>query len=344
MGQGQAIFFTGVGKVEARAFDLAEPGPGEILVRSEVTLISPGTELRCLAGAQPGSAPFPFIPGYVTVGRVERCGAGASIEVGSRVLCDGTRQAGLPWQWGGHVSHAITQASWVVRVPDGLTPERAAVAKLAGIALRGVKVSKPQPGERVAVVGLGTIGSLSARLFRQSGARVVAFDTQADRVETVKSAGVEACLVDGVLEEAVRGVFEGGADVVVDATGNPAVLPHSMRAARGKPWGQSGAFGSKLVVQGSYPGDFSLPYQESFERELTILFPRDTDPADKVEAMGLIAAGGIYVEDLVAHPFSPGQAAEAYEGLVQRGYLTGHFDWRALGRRRLRCICRSVWA
>lgn len=298
-----------------------------MLVRSEVTLVSPGTELRCLAGKQPGSIPFPFVPGYVIVGRVEQAGEGVSIPPGTRLLCDGTRQAGLPSQWGGHVSHAIAHAGATIRVPDSVTPERASAAKLAGIALRGVKVAGLEGGERVAVIGLGTIGTLSARLFHHFGATTAAFDTEPSRVASLASLGIDAHVVAGSLEEAIRSVFEGGADIVVDATGSPAVLPHAMLGARIKPWGDSAAKGSKLIIQGSYPGDFTLPYQDAFMRELTILLPRDTVGSDKQECMDLIESGALHVDDLVAQRFDPSRAQEAYDGLVAPRYLTGCFHW-----------------
>jgi 2-desacetyl-2-hydroxyethyl bacteriochlorophyllide A dehydrogenase len=324
---GNAIFFTAPGRAELRPIPNAEPGPGELLIRSEVTLISPGTELRCLAGQQPGSIPFPFIPGYVIVGVVEKAGEGASVAPGTRVLSDGTRQLGIPSQWGGHVSHAIAHGNSVIPVPDSVTSERASAAKLAGIAMRGVKVANLQGGERVAVVGLGTIGTLSARLFHQAGATLAAFDTEPARVQAVASIGIDAHVVAGSLEVAIRSVFGGGADVVVDATGNPAVLPDSMLGAKIKPWGDSAAKGSKLVIQGSYPADFTLPYQEAFLRELTILLPRDTVRSDKEECMRLIESGDLFVDDLVAQRFDPSKAQEAYDGLIAHRFLTACFNW-----------------
>lgn len=52
--QAHAIVFTGVGQAAVTETEIPSPGPGEVLVETAYTAISPGTELRCLAEAQPG--------------------------------------------------------------------------------------------------------------------------------------------------------------------------------------------------------------------------------------------------------------------------------------------------
>ena len=56
--QSRAILFTAVQTTSLGTVGIPEPGPGEVLVRTAFSAISPGTERRCLAGLQAGAPPF----------------------------------------------------------------------------------------------------------------------------------------------------------------------------------------------------------------------------------------------------------------------------------------------
>lgn len=325
----RAIVFTGVRQVALRQVEIPSPGDGEVLVEALYTLVSPGTELRCLAGEQEGLV-FPFIAGYSLVGCVTGRGQGAMLPGGSLVYCSGTaRAAGVSLGWGGHASHAVRLESDVYPVPRGVDPLWAAAAHVAGIAYRGVRLGRPQPHETVAVIGLGTIGALAARLHALSGARVVAADLSPHRVALAQQAGIEAFVPQGDLAQAFRQIVPGGADLVVDATGHQAVMRQAVEVAKDKPWGDSAEPGPRLVVQGSYPGDFSMPYGAAFRRELSFYVPRDTQPRDVRAVLDLMARGKLCLDDL-AEVRKPETAAQAYAELANPAtkLLTVAFQWR----------------
>ncbi len=230
----RAICYVEPGRVELRRVEIPEPGEGQILTRTRTTSVSPGTELRCLAGTQDGIA-FPAVAGYSNVGLVEHLGPGVDrFAVGDRVFHTGSVDCGMERSWGGHVEYAVVNTASATPVPESVPDAAAALTKLAAIALRGVRLSRVEPGTNVAVVGLGPIGQFSARLFRLHGANVVGFDLDESRVETLRQSGCPATLVESDLPEAVAQWFEGGADVVVDSTGIASVLPQSMLATRRK--------------------------------------------------------------------------------------------------------------
>ena len=114
----QCLLVTGKKLSELSDFDLPEPQEGQVLVRSVYTLVSPGTELRCWEGGEPGSDQHPFIPGYAAVGVVEKCGKGCSIKPGVRIYHGGTQMASVRCQWGGHTSHAIISESAARIIPE----------------------------------------------------------------------------------------------------------------------------------------------------------------------------------------------------------------------------------
>jgi 3-hydroxyethyl bacteriochlorophyllide a dehydrogenase len=327
--QARAIFFTGVNQVAVDTITIPDPGPGEVLIEAAYTCISPGTELRCLAGQQPNAAAWPFVPGYALAGRVIARGAGATLAVGAPVFCGGARGTDRNLMWGGHVSHATRHESEVFLVPEGVNLLDAVITKLAAITYHGVRLTRPLPHEKVAVVGLGPIGQLSARLHAIAGAHVLGIDLSPERVALAQQAGVDAIVPQGSLADAARQIFPEGADIVVDATGAPAVLPQALKIARDLDWTDTVAPGARFVVQGSYPGDFALPYQEAFQKEVTVLIPRDTQPRDLRAALDLMRRGKLHARDLISDVRPPERAAEAYAELqaAKGGMMTVAFGW-----------------
>ena len=87
--QNPAIFFTAPGKAELCDAGIRTPNDGEILVRTEFTAVSAGTEYACLVGMPNTSARqnFPVRLGYSGVSIVEETGAGVkNFKKGDRVL------------------------------------------------------------------------------------------------------------------------------------------------------------------------------------------------------------------------------------------------------------------
>jgi 3-hydroxyethyl bacteriochlorophyllide a dehydrogenase len=324
-----ALLATAVDRVELVEANVPEPSPGQVVVEALYTAISPGTEMRCLGGRQ-HNVMFPFIPGYSMVGRVAARGAGVALAEGTLVFCQGTEKADRPLGWGGHIAHALRGQESAFPLPAGLDPLEAALAKLGAIAYRGVRAAGTRPHEEVAVVGLGVIGQLAARLHRLAGARVVAADLSPDRVALAKAAGVEAVVPKDGLVATFQAVQPAGADVVVDSTGAPPVLPQSVLLAKAKPWDNSLTEPTRLVIQGSYPGDVAFDYHQAFYRELAVHFPRDNQTRDLQTILRFLANGRLKTRDLVSEVCAPRDAQRIYSALraAKPGLLTAVFQWR----------------
>jgi 2-desacetyl-2-hydroxyethyl bacteriochlorophyllide A dehydrogenase len=321
--QSRAVLFTDIGSVRLGEVGIPEPGSGEVLIQTAFSAVSPGTEKRCLAGQQAGAPPFPFVPGYALSGRILEVGSDVKLELGTRVFCTGTqRLEGANRLWGGHVAHAVVPVTVLRFVPDGVSLEQAALAKLAAIAYHGTRLSRPQPHEVVLVVGLGPIGLLSARLHALSGCRVIGVDPLPARRAALELIGAEA--VENL--EAATAILPDGADVVVDATGIPSVLAQALHLAKVLPWGDHLETGARVLIQGSYAQDMILPYDAVFRREAVILTPRDAQPRDERAVLELMARGVLNLEDVVAHVFSPDEAETVYAGL-SGPWLTALFKW-----------------
>lgn len=297
--------FIGPNQVTHHEIEIPEPGAGELLLKTRYSCISPGTELRALSGKQVGQTVWPFIPGYALVGEVIGRGAGASIPDGRLVFCSGTSRASVVRLWGGHTGHAIVVEAQVFSIPAEVDPIEAGLAKLAAIAYHGMRLSHPYPDETVAVIGLGPIGQLSARLHVITGARVIAVDLSERRVQQARAAGIEAYVVRETLTETFGDVLPNGADIVVDATGAASVLTQALELARDMPWDGMSRQGARYVVQGSYSEGFTVPYDAAFQREVQVLVPRDQLPRDVQAVLDLMRRGMLRARDLVSELRSP---------------------------------------
>jgi alcohol dehydrogenase len=122
------------------------------------------------------------------------------------------------------------------RVPDGMD---AAVALFAGDVMgtgfHAIDRAGVRPGDTVAVLGLGPVGLCAVQAARAAGAAaVLAIDTVPDRLSLAERFGANAIhLTDGDPRGAAREMTDGrGADVVVDAVGDPKALDLAIRLAR----------------------------------------------------------------------------------------------------------------
>jgi len=315
--QTRALLFTAPGKVELRDIQIPEPESHEVLIEVACSCVSPGTEGRVLAGLQDGAPDFPLIPGYSCAGRVVSRGSKVRLPLGAAVFSSGTAKANHARAWGGHVGHAVVPESAVIPIPDGVELRDAAAAKLAAIACHGVRLASPVVGEKVAVLGLGPIGFFSALIFQAIGATVAVNDLSSVRVATAREAGLRV----GDFEQ------EGGADIVVDATGAGPALATAARLARKLPWDEKDYPSARLLIQGSYAVPPPFPYDEIFSRELQVLVPRDNRRCDLEEVLGLMASGRLSCRPIVGEFGPPSRAAEVYSQLGNLEPVTGVFCW-----------------
>ncbi len=318
----------GDGRVAVEAITLPDPGPGELLVETAYSSISPGTELRCLAGRQPGSPEGGWIPGYSATGVVRGRGEGVGIAEGASVFFGGTQHASRPRMWGGHCRHALVAESAVLPVAGDL--RAASLAKQAAIAHRGFTLGRIRRDDVVVVAGLGLIGQMSARIAHAAGALVVGLDLSAARCGLLAALGVPAFSPAEFGRDRLIAELGAAADVIVDATGSVRALPLMLEYGKELPWADEPGEGLRYVIQGSYPEDFAVPYDPAFLRETTFFLPRDLRRADLVAVLELIGEGRLAVADLVTEVTDPADARGLYEKLMNpdTGSVTGVFDWR----------------
>jgi hypothetical protein len=236
----RAFWITGPGRGEIRAEPLPSLSDDAVVVRTLYSGVSRGTEALVFCGRVPaseyermrapfqaGSFPAPIKYGYASVGIVER---GPDGLVGRHVF------ALYP-----HQTRYVIPATAAHILPDGVPPHRAVLAANLETAINGIWDAAPRIGDRIAVVGAGTVGCLVAWLAgRIHGCKVELVDVNPRRAAIAEALGVQFASPHTATE---------GADLVVHASGAAAGLDLALRLA---------AF-EATILELSWYGDQAVP-------------------------------------------------------------------------------------
>jgi 2-desacetyl-2-hydroxyethyl bacteriochlorophyllide A dehydrogenase len=337
----RAIAFMNQGTIALVDIRLPEPGPTEVVVETELTAVSQGTDRAMVSGAYKGIAErYPLIYGYSRVGWVTAVGDEVTdLAVGDRVFVGmgGTRldpADGYGPLGGAYTSVGVVDASDAVRLPDEIDSASAAIAALAAIAYQGVARSAVGASSRVLVVGLGAIGQFSALFSALAGAQVwVADPVDARRELAAGLSGATPIDPGKPIAEQIeatawgyrawpgrndrpRSRYEqtrwadayGVVDVVIDATGRPdafeAYVPLLIREGT-------------LCLQGYYATPLTLDFHAAHMKRLTVHCPGGMDLIDYETVIRLLS--GIDVSSLVGLEIPIAEVPEAVEQLLLAG-------------------------
>ena len=171
----------------------------------------------------------------VVTGAGNSCGRCAWCRAGRTNLCATYSTVGLQRD-GGLAQYCAVPAATCLSVDHlGLSGDIAAMAQPMSIAVHSLRQGRPQPGERVVVIGAGGIGAFLTYALITIGVEVVVADLSAERVATASSLGATAFqpASPATLLEELREWAPDPA-VVYEVTGNPAALEVALAAvARG---------------------------------------------------------------------------------------------------------------
>lgn len=312
-----------------------------ILVRTEYTTISRGTELDLYTGQMHGQGAsmqwYPMLPGYMPVGVVEAVGKQVeNISVGDRVVGSNlfaTLDERYCTAWAGHTemvvigrnTHPGLAAKRAVKIPAGLPPETAGLAMLAGVAWHGVsKKIMPGAGEIVLVIGMGVIGNFSAQQCRAMGARVLVADRFENRLELARANGLEETILsqEGALKQAVLERTNGRQpDAVIEVTGESAPLREALEIVR--PYG-------RVQAQGMYLDEMKVNLVRTlFNKNLTLSATGGETPQLTADCLQMMLEGRLSTHGMLSSVASPQDATEVYDAVYSHPerYLTCAFKW-----------------
>lgn len=317
--------------------------PNAVLMRTEWSLISTGTELAVYKDDfdihARSANPFPIYPGYAAAGIVEQVGAAVTeFAPGDRVV------APTP-----HASLSVFEPSKVfcLRLHDDLPTEYAPFIRMALISLASLCRADLHAGEWLGVVGLGLVGNLGAQFGRAGGYQVIGAGRSSLRSQIARSCGIEH-IISGdpaaVQAQTSATTREEGCRFVLDTTGTSSGILSAIAMAAdggtislvGVPWQSDTAvpataimqpaFTRYLTIRGGWEWDLPL---RSARSDAMLPNPHSIE-ANARHAMRLMTRGDVQVAPLISRRIQPDAAQDAYQDLLhKRDEIMGVLiDWR----------------
>jgi 2-desacetyl-2-hydroxyethyl bacteriochlorophyllide A dehydrogenase len=322
--------------ISARTLDTAPaepspPGPGEVELAPAFVGIC-GTDLHIFHGDMDARVAAPAVLGHEMSGRVVRVGPGvegwrpgdavtvmplrwddtcpACLE-GHQHICQHLDFIGIDSP-GAMQQRWVVPASTLIRLPESLALDRAALVEPTAVAVHDVGRAEVAEGEKVVVVGGGPVGVLIALVARAVGAEVRVVELSAHRRLLAEELGLAVwdpaaddigALVGEWTQDAGANVaFEvsgaaGGVDTAVDVLG-----------VRGR-----------LCLVAIHPRPREVNLHRFFWRELTLIGARLYNSSDFEKAVALVADGTIPAGRLISKVVPLTQAPAAFEALEGGG-------------------------
>jgi 2-desacetyl-2-hydroxyethyl bacteriochlorophyllide A dehydrogenase len=320
------------------------PGPDEVVVRSHVAGVC-RTDLEIVDGrlTDPRWVRFPVVPGHEWSGTVAEAGERVrDLQPGDRVVCEGMipcnrcrrcktgdtqlcenyDQLGFT-RVGGYGEYVLVPRHVVHRLPDGVSFGAGVLVEPASCVLRAIERVRPQPGETVGVIGIGTLGSLAVMLLRlHSPGALLAYGVRSEEVAFAETIGADAGVhveESDPVEETHR-LVGGGLDVVVETAGAAPAVELATRLVRP---------GGRVVLLGiaGEGATLELPADRIMFGDMDVIGSCSYPTGTWTRVVRLLDRGVVDFEPLVTHRFPAERFEDAFrlmdarEGVVAKVVL-----------------------
>ncbi|HVC33968.1 MAG TPA: zinc-binding dehydrogenase [Chloroflexota bacterium] len=328
----RGVVFLGDKRLEVRDFPDPVPGPGEVVVAMRASGIC-GSDLRpyrdaraqsTVSGHEPCGAVAALGPGVVgprpgdrvMIHHYSGCGTCKYCRIGYDQLCVSHHRVYGFGANGGNADAILVPARCLVPLPDVLSfAEGAAIACGTGTAYMALKKLDVSGRDTLAVYGQGPVGLSATLLGKAMGARVIAVDVSAARLELARGLGADVVLnpAEGDPIAAIRDLTRGeGADATLDCSGNDTARAQTVRSAR--------VFGRACFV--GEGGTVTLePSPDIIHRHLTLYGSWTFPSVGLDECAHFVVERAVPLQKLITHRFRLDQAVEAFQ--VFDGGATG---------------------
>ncbi|MET9241049.1 alcohol dehydrogenase catalytic domain-containing protein [Nonomuraea sp. NPDC003709] len=326
-----AVRYTAARTLDTAPVEPASPGPGEVELAPAYVGIC-GTDLHIFHGDMDARVSTPAVLGHEMSGRVLRVGPdvegwrpGDAVTVmplrwddscpacraGNRHICQHLDFIGIDSP-GAMQQRWIVPAATLVRLPDSLPLDRAALVEPTAVAVHDVNRARVRDGERVVVVGGGPIGILIALVARATGAEVRVVELSGHRRILAQKLGLTAWnpAAEDVPELVRQWTGDAGADVAFEVSGAAGGVDTAVQVlgVRGR-----------LCLVAIHPRPREVDLHRFFWRELTLIGARLYDRSDFEKAVTLVADATIPAEQLISKVVPLTQAPAAFEALEAGG-------------------------
>ena len=192
-------------------------------------------------------------------------------------------------------------------VPDNISDEEISFYEPLGCCVRAIKRCNLIEGDKILVIGLGSIGLLMGEGIKALGYKVYGCDLIEDRISLACSMGIESYnsmnLED--FNEKIQKI-SGGIDAVFMTSGADKALDVALKVVRK---------GGKILVFSSTPKNTGYPNNEIYYKELTVLGSYSPSPKDLEDSFNLLTSGKVNVENLTT-TYSLERVQQAFEDTV----------------------------
>ncbi len=332
------IVFTKINTAELLKTEIRKPKAGEVLVKTEISTISAGTEKANIMGNpnisvfSEGNEPveFPRYAGYSSSGTV--------IEVGEGVkdLCVGDR---VVMSWSNHELYNTIPESNAVKIEyECMSMQAAALCHIGVFSLAAVRKCALEVGESMLVMGLGVLGLLGVSFAKSAGAvPLIVADPVKARRERALECGADYALdpFDKDFVKKVKELSGGGVHTAIEVTGSGTAFNQCLDCMR--PLGRIALLG--CIRDKNFTVDY---YRKIHGPGITVVgahtsarpknesYPHYFTQQDDIQTIiKLSSFGRINIEKMVDALYSPLECKEIYTELIKNGDFPPvvQFDW-----------------
>lgn len=335
-----AVVFTGPNQVSYQEVSCPEPGAGDLVIELHHSWISNGTEGSFLRGERlsgdvawkPGDpSPFPMIAGYQKTGRVTQVGSAVKgYAPGDWVYSSMSKVKGMFInEYAGHVSPSVCDPEWVIPLPAGANPVAFAGLMLTQVGYNCGTRSPIKPGQVAVILGDGLVGQWAGQTLAVQGAKVVMVGRHADRLAKFRPHGATILSGRDYGVADVRALGLGPVQVLVETTGDAAVLESYRPLMAG---------GGHMVIAGFYPAqglvDLQAMLQTFRNHEISFDLVSGGGRVRISETLKWVADGRLDTLSLLTHRFPVEEAAKAWRLIESKSepVLGVVLDWPASRR------------
>ena len=307
-----AVVLTKPERLGLDRLDLDQPAVDDVVVHTEWSGISGGTERLLYRGEMPTfpGMGYPLVPGYETVGRVAEVGPDSTLRVGERVFVPGARCFGpVRGLFGGAAACLVVPASRLTVIGDSLGDEAVLLA-LAATARHAAAV--PPADMPDLVVGHGMLGRLLARVIIAAGGDApTVWERNPDRRD-----GAFGYRVIDPADDDRRDYRS-----ICDVSGSTEIL--DLLVQRLRP-------GGEIILAGFYSAPLSLSFPPAFMREARFRVSAEWKQPDMDATLALVRSGRLRLTDLITHRRPAEDAPDAYRtAFDDPACLKMILDWSA---------------
>lgn len=334
------IIFPEANRAELVVEDWSTSNPHYVIVKTEFSTISQGTERANITGdpnvngRNAPSVKFPRKPGYSSAGTVVEIGPDVtSVKPGDRVIV----------VWGAHSEYNVVDEKRVIKIEDDrISFAQASMVLISTFSMAAVRKCRFEIGESAMVMGLGILGQFAIRILHAAGAApLIAVDPVASRREEALKGGADYALdpFEEGFAEKVKALTGGkGVAVCIEVTGQGSAFDQALDCMA--------QFGRVALLGCTRNKEFSIDYYRKIHcpgitviGAHTMARPKQesapgwfTEVDDMRAIMRLMACGRLTLDNMETEVHSPVECPEVYQRLINDRNFPPivQFEWARL--------------